>query len=226
MAAQYFKKVLTDTPVLDANGKVIDYVMPDLRGVDVVLAGMRGPDNGDNFTGAGLTKDGTFYPLSLQWAPYTANGPHVRKTSIAGDILADGSQQNRSYFGQTSKIGNEYDLVALNRTLAAVEAIEKAQHKKIPVIVAVKAKTSFIPAEFESRVDALLVGYSVNGKVLIDAALGFAEPHGRLPMTSPKDMDAVEAQLEDVGQDMTPYVDSLGNTYDFGFGLDWKGRIG
>ena len=116
--------------------------------------------------------------------------------------------------------------MALNRTLAAVEAIEKAQHKKIPVIVAVKAKTSFIPAEFESRVDALLVGYSVNGKVLIDAALGFAEPHGRLPMTSPKDMDAVEAQLEDVGEDMTPYVDSLGNTYDFGFGLDWKGRIG
>lgn len=226
VAAQYFKKVLTDTPVLDANGKIVDYVMPDLRGVDVVLAGMRGPDNGDNFTGAGLTKDGTFYPLSLQWAPYTADGPHVRKVSIAGDILADGSQQNRSYFGQTSQIGNEYDLVALNRTLAAVEAIEKRQHKKIPVIVAVKAKTSFIPAEFESRVDALLVGYSVNGKVLIDAALGFAEPHGRLPMTSPKDMDAVEAQLEDVGQDMTPYVDSLGNTYDFGFGLDWKGRIG
>ena len=226
VAAQYFKKVLTDTPVLDANGKVIDYVMPDLRGVDVVLAGMRGPDNGDNFTGAGLTKDGTFYPLSLQWAPYTADGPHVRKVSIAGDILADGSQQNRSYFGQTSKIGNEYDLVALNRTLAAVEAIEKRQHKKIPVIVAVKAKTSFIPAEFESRVDALLVGYSVNGKVLIDAALGLAEPHGRLPMTSPKDMDAVEAQLEDVGQDMTPYVDSLGNTYSFGFGLNWKGRIG
>ena len=226
VAAQYFKKVLTDTPVLDANGKIVDYVMPDLRGVDVVLVGMRGPDNGDNFTGAGLTKDGTFYPLSLQWAPYTADGPHVRKVSIAGDILADGSQQNRSYFGQTSQIGNEYDLVALNRTLAAVEAIEKRQHKKIPVIVAVKAKTSFIPAEFESRVDALLVGYSVNGKVLIDAALGLAEPHGRLPMTSPKDMDAVEAQLEDVGEDMTPYVDSLGNTYDFGFGLDWKGRIG
>ena len=226
VAAGYFKKVLTDTPVLNDAGKVVDYVTPDLSDVDLVLAGMRGPDNGDNFTGAGLATDGTFYPLSLQWAPYTADGSHVRKVSIAGDLLADGTQQNRSYFGQTSRIGNEYDLVALNRAVAAVEAVEQAQHRKIPVIVAVKAKTAFVPAEVEPKVDALIVGYSVNGKVLIDAALGFAEPHGRLPMTSPKDMDAVEAQLEDVGEDMTPYVDSLGNTYDFGFGLDWKGRIG
>ena len=215
VAAGYFKKVLTDTPVLNDAGKVVDYVTPDLSDVDLVLAGMRGPDNGDNFTGAGLATDGTFYPLSLQWAPYTADGSHVRKVSIAGDLLADGTQQNRSYFGQTSRIGNEYDLVALNRAVAAVEAVEQAQHKKIPVIVAVKAKTAFVPAEVEPKVDALIVGYSVNGKVLIDAALGFAEPHGRLPVTAPKDMDAVEAQLEDVGEDMTPYVDSAGNTYDF-----------
>ena len=225
VAAGYFKKVLTDTPVLNDAGKVVDYVTPDLSDVDLVLAGMRGPDNGDNFTGAGLATDGTFYPLSLQWAPYTADGSHVRKVSIAGDLLADGTQQNRSYFGQTSRIGNEYDLVALNRAVAAVEAVEQAQHKKIPVIVAVKAKTAFVPAEVEPKVDALIVGYSVNGKVLIDAALGFAEPHGRLPVTAPKDMDAVEAQLEDVGEDMTPYVDSAGNTYAFGFGLNWKGRI-
>ena len=225
VAAGYFKKVLTDTPVLNDAGKVVDYVTPDLSDVDLVLAGMRGPDNGDNFTGAGLATDGTFYPLSLQWAPYTADGSHVRKVSIAGDLLADGTQQNRSYFGQTSRIGNEYDLVALNRAVAAVEAVEQAQHKKIPVIVAVKAKTAFVPAEVEPKVDALIVGYSVNGKVLIDAALGFAEPHGRLPVTAPKDMDAVEAQLEDVGEDMTPYVDSAGNTYAFGFGLDWKGHI-
>lgn len=38
-------------------------------------------------------------------------------------------------------------------------------------------------------------------------------------------MDAVEAQLEDVGEDVTPYVDEQGNTYGFGFGLSWKGVI-
>lgn len=222
VARTYFKEVLTDTPVYDDNGNVVDYTMPDLSKVDIVLAGMRTPDNGDNFTGAGMNADGSFYPLSLQWGSYTADGPNVRTTSIAGDLLPDGGQQNRSYYGATSKIGNEYDLVALNRT---IDAVNKVKGKDIPIIVAVKAKTAFVPAEFESRVDAILVGYSVYDKVLIDAALGLKEPHGRLPITAPLDMNAVEAQLEDVGMDTTPYVDTMGNTYSFGFGLNWRGRI-
>jgi beta-glucosidase len=226
VAKGYFKKVLTDTPVTDANGNVVDYVMPDLSRVDLVLAGMRSPDNGNNFTGAGMNPDGTFYPLSLQWRPYTATGPHVRRTSIAGDIRPDGTQENRSYFGATSKIGNERDLVSLLDTVKAVKRVEKQRGRQIPVIVAVKAKTSFIPAEFERKVDAILVGYSVDDQVLIETALGQHNPRGRLPMTSPKNMDAVEAQLEDVGEDMTPYRDSDRNYYSFGFGLSWKGVLG
>ncbi|AKT51629.1 glycoside hydrolase family 3 protein [Arsenicicoccus sp. oral taxon 190] len=225
-AKKYFKKVLTDTPVLDAQGRVVDYRQPDLSSVDLVLAAMRGPDNGDNFTGAGMNKDGTFYPLSLQWRPYTAVGPHVRRTSIAGDLRADGTQENRSYYGATSKIGNEYDLTAVLRAAQAVRKVERRTGRHIPVIVSVKAKTSFIPAEFERQADAILVGYSVSDQALIETALGQHEPRGRLPMTSPKDMDAVEAQLEDVGQDMTPYRDSQGNTYAFGYGLGWKGVLG
>lgn len=104
--------------------------------------------------------------------------------------------------------------------------MEKRTGRNIPVIVAVKAKTSFIPAEFEQKVDALLVGYSVSDRALIETALGQHNPTGRLPMTSPKNMDAVEKQLEDVGEDMTPYRDSAGNRYSFGFGLNWKGVIG
>ena len=224
-AKRYFKKVLTDTPVLDASGKVVDYTLPDLSSVDLVLAGLRGPDNGDNFTGAGMNKDGSFYPLSLQWRPYPATGPHVRRTSIAGDLREDGTQENRSYYGATSKIGNERDLTAVLRAADAVRAVERRTGRHIPIIASVKAKTSFIPAEFERRVDAILVGYSVSDQALIETALGQHEPRGRLPMTSPKDMDAVEAQLEDVGEDMTPYRDSMGNTYSFGFGLGWKGVI-
>lgn len=225
-ARRYFKTVLTDTPVLDAAGKVVDYRQPDLSKVDMVLAGMRGPDNGDNFTGAGRAKDGTFYPLSLQWKPYTANGPNVRRTSIAGDILPDGTQENRSYYGQTSHIGNEYDLTAVLRAAKATRAVEKNTGKNIPVIVAVKAKTSFIPAEFEKQADAILVGYSVSDRALIETALGAHNPRGRLPITSPADMDAVEAQLEDVGEDMRPYRDSAGRVYAFGYGLNWNGVIG
>lgn len=225
-AAPFFAKVLTDTPVLDATGKVVDYRMPDLRTVDLVLAGMRSPDNGDNFTGAGRNADGTYYPLSLQWRPYRATGPNVRRVSIAGDLKPDGTQENRSYFGATSKIGNEYDLKALNRTVNAVNRIEQQTGRRIPVIVSVKAKTSFIPAEFEKKVDAILVGYSVSDRVLIETALGQHNPRGRLPMTSPKNMNAVEAQLEDVGEDMVPYRDSAGHYYRFGFGLNWQGVLG
>jgi beta-glucosidase len=226
IAKQYFKQVLTDTPVLDAQGRVVDYTMPDLRDVDLVLAGMRSPDNGNNFTGAGRNADGTYYPLSLQWRPYTANGPNVRRVSIAGDLKPDGTQENRSYFGATSKIGNEYDLTAVKRTVEAVNRIERTQRRKIPVIVSVKARSSFIPAEFERSADAILVGYSVSDQVLIETALGQHQPKGRLPMTSPKNMNAVERQLEDVGQDMTPYRDSAGHRYTFGYGLNWKGVIG
>ncbi len=225
LAKNYFKKVLTDTPVKDADGNVVDYVMPDLKGVDLVLYAMRSPDNGDNFTGAGRNPDNTYYPLSLQWGPYTATGPNVRKKSIAGDILPDGSTENRSYFGATSKIGNSYDLTALNRTVKAVKQIERRTGKNIPVIVSVKAKSSFIPAEFEKKVDAILVGYSISDRVYIETALGQHNPQGRLPLTSPKNMNAVEKQKEDVGEDMTPYVDSAGNVYRFGFGLSWYGKI-
>ena len=41
----------------------------------------------------------------------------------------------------------------------------------------------------------------------------------------PKDMDTVEANLEDVPRDMDCYVDAQGNTYDFCFGLNWAGVI-
>ena len=41
----------------------------------------------------------------------------------------------------------------------------------------------------------------------------------------PKDMDTVEAQLEDVPRDMNCHVDADGNTYDFAFGLNWSGVI-
>jgi beta-glucosidase len=38
-------------------------------------------------------------------------------------------------------------------------------------------------------------------------------------------MSTVEKQFEDVPLDMKCYVDELGHTYDFGYGLNWKGII-
>ena len=41
----------------------------------------------------------------------------------------------------------------------------------------------------------------------------------------PANMETVESQLEDVPHDMQVHKDSEGNSYDFAFGLNWKGKI-
>lgn len=223
VAEEFFGTVLTDEVELDENEQVVSYTAPDLSDVDLVLVGMNSPDNGGTFTNAGRdaeTKE--FYPLSLQYRPYTADGENVRQTSISGDILEDGSVENRSYYGKTSRILNEADLDAFERATSAVEA----SGKDIPVVTVLKAINATIPAEFEAGSDAIVVGFGTSDQALIEVALGLYEPAGRLPIQFPVNMDTVEAQLEDVAKDMTPYTDSNGNAYDYGFGLNFAGVIG
>lgn len=60
---------------------------------------------------------------------------------------------------------------------------------------------------------------------MLDIVSGAVEPSGLLPLQMPASMATVEKQMEDVPFDMTPYVDAEGNTYGFGFGLNWSGVI-
>jgi len=222
VAAQYFGTVVTDEVVLDADGKVVSYTAPDLADVDIVLVGMDSPNSGGTFTNAGLNVEtGEWTPITLQYGPYVADGDNVRKVSISGDILEDGTVENRSYFGNTAFITNAADLDAFERAVAAVEA----SGKDIPVITALKAINPTIPAEFEADSDAILVSFGTSDQALFEVALGLHEPSGRLPIQFPADMDTVEAQFEDVPKDMTPYTDANGNAYDYGFGLNYAGPI-
>lgn len=222
VAAKYFAKVVTDEVVYDADGKVVSYTAPDLSDVDLVIVGMDSPNSGTVFGNSGLDAEtGAWYPLSLQYRPYTADGKNVRKVSISGDILADGTRENRSYFGNTSKMSNEADLDAFVRAVAAVET----SGKDIPVIAMLKAVNPVIPAEFEADADAILVSFGTSDQALIEVALGLYEPTGRLPIQFPANMDTVEQQFEDVPKDMTPYTDANGNAYDYGFGLNYSGPI-
>jgi beta-glucosidase len=222
LLAEHVGTVVTDEAVLDADGRVVSYTAPDLSEVDLVLVGMRSPDNGTNFTSAGQDQTtGGYYPLSLQYRPYTADGPHVRATSISGDLLPDGTRENRSYLGATSRIANEADLDAFERAAAAVAA----SGRDIPVLSLLKAANPVVPAEFEAAADAVLVSFGTSDEALVQVALGLHEPQGRLPIAFPASMDAVEAQLEDVGGDTAPYVDSTGSTYALGFGLGWEGPV-
>lgn len=222
VAEEFFGTVVTDTVEYDDEGRVISMTAPDLSDVDGVFVGLRSPNNGEPFSAAGVDAEtGEWYPFSLQWAPYTADGENVRTTSIGGDTMADGSKENRSYFGNTSRISNAADIDAFNRAITAIADAGV----DIPVITVVKANNPVVPVEFEAQSDAVLVGFGVSDQATLTVATGGYEPQGRLPIGFPIDMDAVEAQQEDVGEDMTTYVDAAGNDWKFGFGLNYAGSI-
>jgi len=218
--AGFVGSVVTDEVVLNDDGDdVEEFIMPDLSEVDLVIIGMGTPQAGSGFDPA----TGEFSPRSLQWRPYTADGENVRRESIGGLILEDGTRENRSYFGRTGTAANEVDLDVFERVVAAVAATGR----DIPIIVALQAggASTFVPTEIYGDSDAIIIGYQVAEEALIRVALGLHEPNGRLPIGMPISMDAVEASYEDVPKDHEPFVDSNGNAWAFGFGQNWTGAI-
>ncbi len=157
---------------------------------------------------------GHYQPISLQWGPYTASD--ARAQSIAGgDPSEEGT--NRSYRGFTEESFNVNDMLLVQRTRAAMG--DK------PVVVFVACERPFVPAEIEPFADALLIGWGVSNNALLDLVSGAAEPYGLLPCQLPADMKTVEEQCEDVPHDMRCYTDADGHSYDFAYGLNWKGVI-
>ncbi len=155
-----------------------------------------------------------YLPVSLQFRPYTAK--NARERSIAGgDPYEDFT--NRSYRGKTVKAANESDLDNILET--------KRRMGEKPVVVAAELNKPLVPAEFEASAGAILAHFGVQAQAVLDLLVGNAEPSALLPVQLPKDMETVEAQLEDVPFDMIPYEDQCGNVYDFGFGLNWSGPI-
>ncbi|MCL2557429.1 MAG: glycoside hydrolase family 3 C-terminal domain-containing protein [Treponema sp.] len=158
--------------------------------------------------GKGYTKEEGYLPMSLQYRPYTATG--ARERNIAGD-------DDRSYKGKTGTVSNESDLDMVLDT-------KKTMGDK-PVIVFVNAANPFVASEFEAVASAVLLGFAVTPEALLEIASGAREPSGLLPFQMPADMETVEKHCEDLGRDMIPYRDSVGNVWDFAFGLSWSGKI-
>ena len=187
-----------------------------LAACDFALIFAEAPETG---SGSETKPDGTvtYLPMNLGYAPYTADGPNVRKVSFAGDPLPDGSMENRSYYGNThpGSQGSLDDILSAC-TLAG----------ETPVVLAIASGNPMIFSEFEDKVAAIL--YTPNAydaAATAKVAAGAIEPSGLLPYDMPANMDTVEAQAEDTPHDFDIYQDSEGNSYGFAFGQNWDGVI-
>ncbi len=210
---------------------------------DFAIVRINNPKNGNpTYTEAGGMRDDgnentnvenerqsyTYLPISLQYRPYTATSEFVPRETLGGDMIEVTEngitklvKENRSYFGETGIITNEGHLDLVLNTAAAADKI----------IVILDMANPMVFTEFESEVDAILVGFGGNRadnvpeSAFLEVITGQVEPSGLLPLQMPANMETVEAQFEDVPRDMECHVDSDDNTYDFAFGLNWSGVI-
>jgi beta-glucosidase len=205
-----------DYPVnLDQVRKYYD-VTDDPSKADAALVFVKGPMANPGYDGDDKKNGGNGYiPVSLQYRPYTAT--LAREKSIAaGDPLEPGLD-NRSYKGKTVNTANSNDLDVILDT--------KKQMNGKPVIVIMSLSNPAVVSEFEKEVDGIMIGFGVQSQAFLDIISGKAEPSGLLAFQMPASMDEVEKQFEDKPRDMKAHKDAVGNVYDFGFGLNWKGVI-
>lgn len=182
---------------------------------DFALVGIKNPDGGVGYSSDDVAKGGNGYvPISLQYGTYTATD--ARATSLAGGSPLE-DFTNRSYKGKTITANNTTDMNLVNDT--------KAKMGKKPVIVIINISKPMVFSEIEESASAILVHMGVQDQALMDILIGNSEPSALLPFQMPVDMKTVEEQFEDVPRDMQAYKDNEGNTYDFAFGLNWKGVI-
>ncbi len=182
---------------------------------DFALVGIQSPDGGVGYNNADVEKGGNGYiPINLQYSPYTADT--AREVSLAGGSPLE-DFTNRSYRGKSVTTINSTDMQLVNDT--------KKEMGSKPVIVSIKVSKPMVFSEIEPSASAILVHMGVQDQALMEIITGATEPSALLPFQMPVDMLTVEAQFEDVPRDMKPYTDADGNSYDFAFGLNWKGVI-
>ncbi|MEO7989899.1 MAG: glycoside hydrolase family 3 N-terminal domain-containing protein [Chryseolinea sp.] len=182
---------------------------------DVALVFIDGASSGNGYDSEEAKKGGTGYvPISLQYGEYVAK--NARDTSIAGGDQLE-KFTNRTYKNKKSNAINTTDLGMVTDTYKKM--------KGKPVIVSVHLSNPSVYAEFEKQANAILTSFGVQDQALLEILTGVTEPSALLPLQIPANMEIVEKQFEDVPHDMECHIDSEGNKYDFGFGLNWKGVI-
>ncbi|MGI4020754.1 MAG: glycoside hydrolase family 3 N-terminal domain-containing protein [Janthinobacterium lividum] len=183
---------------------------------DYAIIFVSNPNSGSGYDSEDVAKGGNGYvPVSLQYGAYTAS--KARAQSIAAGDPVEPGVTNRSYQNKTITALNNQDLKTIKETRLAM--------KGKPVIVVFSLSKPAVPAEFEKDANAIVATFGVQNQAVLDILTGAAEPSALLPFQMPANMETVELQSEDIPHDMTCYTDAAGHTYDFGFGMNWKGSI-
>ncbi|HWD90357.1 MAG TPA: glycoside hydrolase family 3 N-terminal domain-containing protein [Mucilaginibacter sp.] len=183
---------------------------------DCAIVFVSSPYGGAGYDSDDAAKGGNGYvPITLQYGEYTANS--AREHSIAAGDPSEPNVHDRTYKGKTITAGNYADLKTIRDTRAAM--------KGKPVIVVMNLSKPAIVAEFEKDANAIVADFGVQNQAVLDVLSGAAEPSGLLPFQMPANMKTVEQQDEDIPHDMICYIDADHHTYDFGFGMNWKGVI-
>ena len=183
---------------------------------DCAIVFVSSPYGGAGYDSDDATKGGNGYvPITLQYGQYTASS--AREHSIAAGDPSEPTVKDRTYKGKTITAGNYPDLKTIEDTKAAM--------KGKPVIVVMNLSKPAIVAEFEKDANAIVANFGVQNQAILDVVSGAVEPSGLLPFQMPANMKTVEMQDEDIPHDMSCYTDADGHTYDFGFGMNWKGVI-
>jgi beta-glucosidase len=191
-------------------------VTDDPAKADYAIVFVSSPSGGAGYDKNDVQNGGSGYtPISLQYGAYTATD--ARDHSIAAGDPAEPNVKDRTYKGKSITAANYQDLKTIEETKAAM--------KGKPVIVAITLTKPAILAEFEKDASAIVASFGVQNQAMLDILTGAAEPSGLLPFQMPANMKTVELQDEDIPHDMVCYTDIDGHTYNFGYGLNWKGVI-
>ena len=187
---------------------------------DFGIVMLTGPNNGNGTEGQAQTAQ--FAPYTKEVGRETSLGGywyHADGTIVQADEIPDPSigdyKENKSNIGFT----NPGTQSVLDTLLEAKEALGDK-----PIVLILNYRNAVVPAEFEPLVDAIVVGVEGAQEAYMDIISGKYEPTGMLAITFPRSMNHIEMSNEDV-PDTTPYVDSDNNVYQFGFGLNYSGRI-
>jgi len=197
-------------------------VTSDPNKADFAIVFVSSPYNSSNGRGYDLADraygGNGYVPISLQYGPYTAKAAKAESIVTADHHpVIDPGITNSSYKDKNVISANFSDLQNIE--------ITRSMMGKKPVIVVANLSVPMIFNEFEGKVDGIIARFTTSERSVLDIISGKYEPSGLLPLQMPANMETVEKQFEDVPFDMIPHKDSEGNTYDFGYGLNWSGVI-